>query len=115
MMGRLLRSWRGRATVVGSSMAPTLQSGEWLLVDPDGYAARSPREGDLVLAPDPREPARLLLKRVAQVDPDGWLRLAGDAPDASTDSRAFGSVDPATVEGRPWFRYWPLRRWGRVS
>ncbi|MFV2063889.1 MAG: nickel-type superoxide dismutase maturation protease [Chloroflexota bacterium] len=114
-MSRLLRSWRARATVVGDSMEPTLRAGEWLLVDPDGYSRRMPVAGDLVLAADPRVPARLLIKRVAQVDPDGWLRLAGDAPDASTDSRTFGSVDPATVEGRPWFRYWPLRRWGRIS
>ena len=40
--------------------------------------------------------------------------VAGDAPDASTDSRAFGSVRAADVEGRPWFRYWPLPRIGRV-
>ena len=42
------------------------------------------------------------------------LRLAGDAPDASTDSRAFGAVDPTTVRGRPWLRYWPPRRIGRL-
>ena len=96
-------------------MAPTLQPGDWLLADPEAYRQRAPTMGDLVLVPDPRESTRLLVKRVAQVDPDDWLRLAGDAPGASTDSRAFGSVDPATVEGRPWFRYWPLHRWGRIS
>ena len=95
-------------------MEPGLWSGDWVLVDPDAYANRAPGAGDLVLAPDPREPSRLLVKRVAMVDPDGWLRLAGDAPDASTDSRAFGSVDPATVKGRPWLRYWPPRRIGRL-
>ena len=44
----------------------------------------------------------------------GWLLVGGDDPAASTDSRAFGAVDPAVVEGRPWFRYWPPRRLGRV-
>jgi nickel-type superoxide dismutase maturation protease len=95
-------------------MAPTLQPGDWLLVDPDAYREEPPTTGDLVLVPDPRQPSRLLVKRVAQIDPDEWLRLAGDAPEASTDSRTFGSVDPATVAGRPWFRYWPPRRRGRI-
>ena len=96
-------------------MVPTLQPGDWLLADPDAYRETAPTEGDLVLAPDPRMPTRVLVKRVVATDPDDWLRLAGDAPEASTDSRTFGAIDPATVAGRPWFRYWPPRRWGRIS
>ena len=95
-------------------MAPTLRPGDWLLVDPDGYGRRAPVAGELVVAPDPREPNRLLIKRVADVDPDGWLRLAGDAPDASTDSRTFGAIDPSRVVGRPTLRYWPPGRLGVV-
>jgi signal peptidase I len=95
-------------------MEPTLRAGDWLLVDPDAYARRSPAPGDLVLAPDPREDDRLLIKRVDSLDADGWLRLAGDDPDHSTDSRVFGAVDPARVAGSPWFRYWPARRIGPV-
>jgi len=112
---RLTRSWGARVAIEGHSMAPTLQPGDWLLVDPWAYRDRPPRIGDLVLVPDPREATRLLVKRVAQIDPDDWLHLAGDAPDASTDSRTFGSIDPTTVEGCPWFRYWPPRRWGRIG
>lgn len=96
-------------------MEPTLMPGDCLLVDPEAYVERSPSSGELVLVPDPREATRLLVKRVASVDPDGWLRLGGDAPDASTDSRTFGSVDPSRVEGRPWYRYLPLGRAGRIS
>jgi nickel-type superoxide dismutase maturation protease len=95
-------------------MEPTLSAGDWLLVDPDAYAGRAPVAGELVLAPDPREEDRLLIKRVESVDPDGQLRLAGDDPDHSTDSRAFGVVDPDSVAGRPWFRYWPPERIGRI-
>ncbi len=77
---------------------------------------QAPVPGDLVLVPDPREPARLLVKRVSEVHDGGReLFVTGDARDRSTDSRAFGSVGTTTVEGRPWFRYWPLRRLGRVS
>lgn len=95
-------------------MAPTLLPGDWLLADPDAYARQAPRSGQLVLVPDPRDRARLLVKRVAGIDADGQLLLAGDDPDASTDSRAFGAVTASAVEGRPWFRYHPLRRIGRV-
>lgn len=96
-------------------MAPTLEPGDWLLVDPDAYTEQAPAVGDLVLVPDPREPARLLVKRISDVSNDGaQLFVSGDARDASTDSRAFGTVMTAAVEGRPWFRYWPPRRLGRV-
>jgi nickel-type superoxide dismutase maturation protease len=111
---RLRRSWHARVAIEGGSMAPTLLPGDWLLVDPDGYGRRAPVAGELVLAPDPREPNRLLIKRVADVDPDGWLRLAGDAPDTSTDSRTFGAIDPSRVAGRPTLRYWPPGRLGVV-
>ncbi|CAN5578761.1 hypothetical protein BH23CHL8_BH23CHL8_01220 [soil metagenome] len=95
-------------------MAPTLLPGDWLLVDPEAFRARAPQVGELVLVSDPRAPERLLAKRVAWVEPDGRLRVAGDDPGASTDSRDFGSLDRASVAGCPWFRYWPLSRWGRV-
>ena len=95
-------------------MAPTLLPGDWLLVDPDAYRDSPPRVADLVLVPDPREPSRLLVKRVAEVV-DSALLVAGDSPDESTDSRAFGPIEASAVEGRPWFRYWPPRRWGRIA
>jgi nickel-type superoxide dismutase maturation protease len=95
-------------------MGPTIAAGDWILVDPDAYARRSPTIGELVLAPDPRDDDRLLIKRVHAIEPDGRLQLAGDDAERSTDSRAFGTVDPATVVGRPWFRYWPLGRFGPV-
>lgn len=114
LLERLARSWEARVAIEGPSMEPTVRAGDWLLVDPDAYAGRRPAPGELVLAPDPREGDRLLIKRVESIEPDGWLRLAGDAFDRSTDSRVFGAVDPATVGGRPWFRYWPPRRIGRL-
>jgi nickel-type superoxide dismutase maturation protease len=95
-------------------MVPTLVAGDWLLADPEAYRRRSPRVGELVLVTDPRESSRLLVKRVAAVAADGRLEVRGDAAGASTDSRIFGSVDPVSVEGRPWFRYWPVRRIGRL-
>jgi nickel-type superoxide dismutase maturation protease len=96
-------------------MAPTLQPGDWLLVDPAAYRRRAPQPGQLVVALDPRQQRRELVKRVAAVDLDGRLLLAGDAREASTDSRTFGAVDPSAVAGRPWFRIKPLTRIGRIA
>jgi nickel-type superoxide dismutase maturation protease len=95
-------------------MAPTLLPGDWLLADPEAFRQRRPRVGELVLVADPRDRSRLLVKRVVGVDGEGRLSIAGDDPSASTDSRTFGVLEPSAVEARPWFRYWPPRRVGRV-
>jgi nickel-type superoxide dismutase maturation protease len=114
-LAHLVRSWRGRVAVIGGSMAPTLQSGDWLLVDRTAFQRHAPMPGQLVLALDPRDPERELVKRVTAIDVDGHLLLSGDARDASTDSRTFGAVDPSSVGGRPWFRIRPLGRMGRIG
>ena len=113
-MRRLLRSWRWRVAVAGHSMEPTLRDGDWLLVDPDAYRARPPVASDLVVARDPRPGERLLVKRVAAVLPDGRLTIAGDHPAHATDVEAIGALDPVLLIGRPWLRYWPPRRVGRL-
>lgn len=96
-------------------MAPGLLPGDWLLVDPPSRSLPAgQRLGQLVVVTDPRRPERLLVKRVGAVAADGRLHLQGDAAAASTDSRAFGPVVPASVRGRPWFRYWPPSRIGRL-
>jgi signal peptidase I len=114
-MRRLLRSWRQRVAVAGHSMAPTLRDGDWLLVDPDAYERLSPRAGDLVVAADPRMADRLLVKRVAGIDPDGRLTLAGDHPaHGGSDPVELPPIAGSALRGRPWFRYWPLHRAGRT-
>ncbi len=95
-------------------MGPALKPGDWLLVDPLAYRERAPSVGDVVVAVDPRDPGRLLVKRVHRLTDDGHLELRGDAPDASTDSRTFGPLPASAVLGRAWARYWPLARLGRI-
>jgi signal peptidase I len=109
----LLVASRGRRVVVsGTSMEPAFTSGDRLLVVP----ARRHRPGDVVAVSDPRQPARLLIKRVEAVDaPSRTLVLLGDNRSASTDSRVFGPVPSRSVVGRAVFRYWPPGREGRVE
>ena len=96
--------------VRGRSMAPTLLPGDRLLVV---RLHRRARTGDVVLAPDPRDGRRELVKRVATTD-DRGLRLRGDNPAASTDARTFGAVAPGSVRWHAIGRYWPLHRAGLV-
>jgi nickel-type superoxide dismutase maturation protease len=101
---RLLR----RVEVEGDSMWPTLLAGDRLLV----VRGLRARPGHLVTVSDPRQPSRLLVKRVAAVD-GGRLTVLGDNPARSTDSRVFGTLD--AVQGRPVYRYHPPARAGRVG
>jgi hypothetical protein len=75
---------------------------------------RLPRVGDVVLAGDPRDPTRELIKRVAAVGRDG-VELRGDNPGASTDGRTFGPVLAPAIQWRVRLRYWPLTRVGRAG
>lgn len=115
IVGRLGRSWESRVAVEGHSMEPTLLDGDWLLVDPAAHRRRAPRVGDLVVARDPRAAHRNLVKRVAAIGADGRLTLAGDHAAHAADGARIGTVEPAAILGRPWFRYWPVARLGRVG
>ncbi len=104
------RSRFKRYEIDGQSMAPALRPGDFVIVDRQAFALRAPRPGDVVLAHDPRDPARMLVKRIASVNADGGLWLAGDNPDDSTDSREFGPVPAGAIVGQVRWRYWPLSR-----
>ena len=108
LAGKLVR----RVEVVGDSMRPTLEAGDRLLLR---RALRvTLRPGDLVAVADPRQPIRIVVKRLASISPDG-LHVLGDDPGASTDSRHFGPVAADHVRGRVVYRYHPAHRRARLS
>lgn len=107
-----------RVEVAGSSMEPTLRAGEWAV------AVRVPRRrlrpGLVVVARPPSRPRLEVVKRIAAgpgdpapdgrvLGPEEWF-LAGDRPEASTDSRHYGAVPPSAIEGRIVLVYWPPGR-----
>lgn len=109
------RRWLDVVEVRGGSMAPSLLPGDRLLVESRSYLGRPPRPGEVVLAADPRQPDRELIKRVASIDDAAWsAELRGDAPEASTDSREFGAIPLSDIRWRAIFRYWPPQRAGRL-
>ena len=99
-----------RLEVTGQSMRPTLEPGDRLLL----LRTQRVRAGDLVVVPDPREPTRMVVKRVV-VASTGGLTVRGDNAAASTDSRQFGVVPRTSVRGRVVYRYFPDSRRGRIG
>jgi signal peptidase I len=115
-------------------MAPTIQPGDWLLVDPT--TTRWPRRGAIVVFREP-DSDLLAIKRLAagpgdRVDlDDGHLVigpdeawLLSDATGAALlaagagqpiDSRRYGPVPVDALVGRVWFRYGPLNRFGMLA
>ncbi len=114
-VGAAANRWLDVVEVRGGSMAPSLLHGDRLLVESHSYRRRAPRAGEVVLAADPRQSDRELIKRVASIDvATTAAELRGDAPDLSTDSRTFGAVPLSAIRWRAAFRYWPPERAGRL-
>ena len=100
-----------RVTVAERSMEPALRPGDWLLV----RRTRRIRPGQVVVARHPGRPELLIVKRAArrvegEVEVGGGWWLDSDNPGAgAVDSRRFGPVPEALVEGRVLVRYWRRR------
>ena len=119
------RARRGpwRVAVAEESMAPAIEPGDWLLVDPT--VRRWPRRGSVVVVRQPGT-GMLVVKRVAagprdvvlagseyvQLDDEAWL--LGDGGGHSVDSRHYGAVPLDALVARAWFRFWPPHRIGTI-
>lgn len=78
--------------IVSGSMAPRIEPGDVVCVDPGALSQL--RRGQIVVVHDPVRPGRLLAHRVVEIRPDGSLVTKGDAnpvPD-STHVPAGGAV-----------------------
>lgn len=114
----------------GPSMLPTLATtGDSVLINrtfnlPSKITALLPfldmtlHKGDLVVCRNPTDPSFHILKRISQTWTDNeqlpkyHITLLGDNPTYSRDSREYGSVPAAMVEGRVVCRVWPLSKFG---
>ena len=95
----LVRRYR-RLRVTGDSMLPLLPSGCEVLIDPAAYRQRLPESDDIVVVQHPKQPQLRIIKRILFVESDGRCYLKGDNAAASSDSRQFGLVACAQLQGK---------------
>ncbi|TLZ54226.1 MAG: signal peptidase I [Methanobacteriota archaeon] len=93
-----------RFRVQDESMRPTLEPGDYVLVNRWAYRFQSPKPGDLVVVRDPETLDRFLVKRVSDAAGPSQVHLAGDNQPLSRDSRAFGPVSIDRIVGKVWIR-----------
>jgi nickel-type superoxide dismutase maturation protease len=86
-------------------MAPLLEAGDEVLVDPRAYRRRPPCPGDIVVARHPHRSDLRLVKRVTSVLEGGQCFLEGDNPMESTDSHGLGPFPRERILGRVTSRF----------
>jgi len=91
-----------RVRIVGQSMSPTLNDGDWTLFL--ATHGRNARTGSIILVQRDLHDF-IQVKRIKRVSGDGSLWVEGDNSEASTDSRTWGAVPPDAVRGKFLLRY----------
>ncbi|SDQ41062.1 nickel-type superoxide dismutase maturation protease [Thermostaphylospora chromogena] len=96
-----------RVRVEGDSMLPRLRPGDCLWV----RRGAAVRPGDLVVARLPGEESRLIVKRAAWREKEGWwLESDNQRAPGRRDSWDFGPLPDRLLVGRVVLRYWPPGR-----
>ncbi|KAI3888076.1 hypothetical protein MKX03_010675 [Papaver bracteatum] len=121
----------------GPSMLPTLNlTGDWILSEKISIRLGKVRNGDIVTARSPENPRKTVVKRVMGMEgdtvtyivdpknsekcrtitvPKGHVWIQGDNIYSSNDSRHFGSIPYGLVEGKVFFRIWPVDGFGSLG
>ncbi len=120
-----VRMWIAQPFIVnGSSMTPTFQNGDYLIIDEITFQFRQPEKGEVIVFRYPQNPSQFFIKRVAGLPGEtmGNTNLAqdeyyvlGDNTFASSDSRYWGPVKKNLIIGRAILRLWPLSSLGILS
>ncbi|KAL6314283.1 hypothetical protein AAG906_016484 [Vitis piasezkii] len=122
--------------VYGPSMLPTFNlTGDVLLVENLTVRMGKVRPGDVVLVRSPENPRKTVSKRILGMEgdrvtfmidpknsnrcqsvviPKGHVWIQGDNIYASHDSRNFGPVPYGLIQGKVFFRVWPLNGFGSL-
>ena len=89
---------RSLMQVEGHSMGPTLKPKDRVIVRRLNPHSALPAIGAIVVCIHPQQPSRRVIKRLSAVT-GNQLTILGDCPDASTDSRQWGSVPRSCLIG----------------
>jgi nickel-type superoxide dismutase maturation protease len=109
---QLLLDWLPiqRFVVQDTSMQPTLQPGDRLLVARRALSKFG--SDDLVVLREPDRHLTFAIKRIAALHANGDVIVAADNPNVSRDSRDYGGVPRKLIVGRAIYRYLPAHRRG---
>lgn len=119
-----IRLWIAKPFIVyGASMEPTLENGDYLIIDEISYRFREPEKGDIIVFHYPLDPSKYFIKRIIGIPGetltigDQTINLSqdeyfvmGDNREASSDSRIWGPVPENLVVGRTIVRLWPFNK-----
>jgi len=103
-----------RFRVEERSMSPTLDPGDYVIVNTWAYRRREPAIGDLVVLRHPQYEGRFLCKRIAAVPESGLYSVRGDNESVSLDGRSFGPIPRPLIIGRVWLSAKAGRRRART-
>ncbi|KAJ8616689.1 hypothetical protein MRB53_036061 [Persea americana] len=125
------------ALVCGPSMLPTLNlTGDLVLVERISPRINRVGHGDIVIVRSPENPRKTITKRITGMEgdsvtfaydrrqhdrwktiivPKGHVWVQGDNVFASNDSRNFGPVPYALVQGKALVRIWPPSAFGSLG
>lgn len=117
-----LRTWIAQPFIVhGSSMEPTFQNGDYLIVDEISYRFQKPQRNDVIIFRYPLNPSQFFIKRISglpgeaidgvTLKKDEYFVL-GDNYFASSDSRSWGPLKSNFIVGRALVRLWPFANLG---
>lgn len=90
--------------IVGDSLTPNFEHGDFVLVSKIPFLFRPPSPGDVVAFHQPGY--GLLIKLIQSVNPDGEFNVIGTRSE-SIDSRVFGAVRKAEMIGKV---VWHIRK-----
>ncbi len=94
----LIIGLRRHCRVVGHSMRPTINEGDFLIYKPFRAEETVIKKGSLVIIKNPTDPKTLIVKRVFDLNLKG-IEVRGDNDLISIDSRQFGLINYIHVEG----------------
>ena len=85
----------GRFRIEGSSMMPTMQEGEYVLINKLAYYLDEPERGDIIVLRYPRDPSRDFIKRV--------MGLPGDVIEIENEQVTINGqvIDEPYIESEP--------------
>ena len=85
--------------VSGSSMVPTFENGEYLVIDEFSYLLRGPNRGEVIVFRYPKDPSKFFIKRVIGL-PNETLKLTPSGVTAIKEDGTEVKIDESYIKNQ---------------